>query len=444
MTDGTSGPLVSRRRLLARAGVAAVALAAAGGVLEACGPAKGATGAAKPSSTTHQKVTLSFLTLTGTNEQTMYKSLVDTFTQRYPYITVQMSYVSGGAVGVQSKLMTGITAGTAPDVIWTHSYITPALVAAKALLPLDSFITASNYDLGAFLPSPLKDFHVGGKQYGLPRETTAFLLWYNADLLNRAAAPLPQAGWKWQDLTEAAGKAQQPKNGVWGITGMTDDIYMELVKTWQGGGDILGPQRKHYTLDQQPGVAAAQFIQGLIWGAKLHPTPNLAGLGGLFAGGKAVFQPMYSNFSAMAGKTFKWDVAPIPTDGVQTTREASAGHSIVAETKYPEEAWLLLQHLEDRAAFEIYAQSVAMPSRRSVFDEAMAGKNPNILVPKSVQVIQDAFGYARPEPIAGDWVKVHSTLSAVLGKVWGASTTSALDALTAVGPQVNQLVAAIP
>ncbi len=415
-----------------------------GALLAACGgTAPAASSAASSKASGGSKVTLQFLTLNGTPEQPMYQGLLNEFMKQNPNIEVKMVNVAGGAIGIQQKLLVMLAGGTPPDVFWTHTYITPGLASISAVMPLDDLIAKSSYDTGAFLKPAYDDFHVNGHQYALPRETTAFVMWYNKDLLTAAGAPLPQPGWTWEDLIASAHKVQSSQN--YGITNMTDDIYMQLVKTWQNGGDILNTARTKYTMDQKPGVDAATFIQDLIWKEKIHPTPDTAKNVDFFGQGKAAFQPLFTVFETVKDAKFSWDIAPLPTDGKKVTRVASAGHSICSKTQHPAEAWALLQFLESTHAFDVYVQNgVSMPSRTSVFNEAMAHPGGKIVLPKSVSVIQDAFGYGRPEPIAGNWVAVHQAVDSACLNVWGPQQEPASQALSAVASNVDKLISEKP
>jgi multiple sugar transport system substrate-binding protein len=435
---------MTRRRFLGRAAATGLGLSGMAALLAACGGSTPASGTASTgSSSSGGKVTLQFLTLNGTPEQPMYQGLLDQFMKQNPNIEVKMVNVANGSIGIQQKLLVMLAGGTPPDVFWTHTYITPGLVSIGAVLALDSLISQSSYNTGAFLKPALDDFHVAGHQYALPRETTAFVLWYNKDLLTKAGAPLPQPDWKWADLIAAAEKVQSAQN--YGITYMTNDIYMETIKTWQNGGDILNADRTQYTLDQKPGTDAASFIQDMIWKQKIHPTPDTAKNVDLFGTGKAAFQPEFSVFESVKNAPFAWDVAPIPTDGKRVTRVASAGHSICSKTQHPEEAWKLLQFLESETAFNTYVSNgVTMPSLTSVFNNAIAHPGGNIVLPKSVSVIQDAFGYGRPEPIAGNWVAVHQTIDSACLNVWGPQQESATQALSGIASNINQLITQKP
>ncbi|HLN12881.1 MAG TPA: hypothetical protein VK587_06815, partial [bacterium] len=59
-------------------------------------------------------------------------------------------------------------------------------------------------------------------------------------------------------------------------------------------------------------------------------------------------------------------------------------------------------------------------------------------------VIRDAFGYGRPEPVAGNWVGVHSTLISALTNVWGPQKMDPKASLDAVAGTVNDLIRALP
>jgi len=426
--------------LLGGAVAAGVGMTALGGVL-----AGGSKSFAAPSG----KVTLNYLGRGSDTERAMYDQLFTLFKARNPNIDIAVTWIpNGNAVDQQQKVLTMLAGGIPPDVMWNHTYITPGLVARGAFMELGPFIKKDNFDLGDYLAPAVQDFTLKGQVYGLPRETTAFVMIFNRTLLKAAGLPDPKPGWKWEDLVTMA-KAMTKGSGadqVYGLYGMTTDIFAFTVKTWQNGGDLLNADRTQYTANAKPGVDAAQFIQDVIWTDKIHPSlDNVKTFGDYMAAGKAGFEPFYTAFIALKDAKFDWDVAPMPTDGKKVTRVASAGHAMLKATKNPDESWELLKFLAGPDAFNAYVDNgIIMPTRKNNFNDVLTKLSGKVLVPRNVQVIRDAFGYGRPEPVAGNWVGVHSTLISALTNVWGPQKMDPKASLDAVAGTVNDLIRALP
>ena len=84
-------------------------------------------------------------------------------------------------------------AGTAPDVFWTHAYVSPNLTEARSCwtdinpyIKRDKDFKASNY-----FEAPFKDYEADGKQYGVPREATTTIVIINKELFQKSGVALP-------------------------------------------------------------------------------------------------------------------------------------------------------------------------------------------------------------------------------------------------------------
>lgn len=449
---------VARRVLRAATWVGIAVLLGLGSFLAGCSPSapapQASTGTAPASQTgtsaAPAKVTLSYLGRGDATERQMYDGVFAEFEKQNPQIKVDVTWIpNGNAVDQQQKVLTLIAGGAPPDVMWTHTYIEPGLVARGAIMPLDQFMANDKYDSGQFLAPALQDFANGGKLYGLPRETSAMVMVFNRDMLKAHGLSDPKPDWTWNDLISMAKQltTNEGANSTYGITGMTFDTFMEFVLTWQNGGDVLNDDRSQYTLNQKPGVDAAKFIQDMIWKDKIHPTPDtIKTVGDVMAAGKAGFEPLWSSaFIQLKNAKYEWDVVPLPTNGKKITRVASAGHAILNGTKHPQEAWTLLKFLASPTAFDMFlANGINMPGLKSSFDKVLANPSDKVLLPKNVQVINDAFGYGRGEPVAGNWVGVHSAIISALGNIWGPQQQDPQQALDGAASDVNQLIKALP
>ena len=65
------------------------------------------------------------------------------------------------------------------------------------------------------------------------------------------------------------------------------------------------------------------------------------------------------------------------------------------------------------------------------------------VAPKNAKLALDAFAYAKPEPISGDWGNVGNEIAKAMGPVYEGKAT-AKDALTAITGTVESLLAKVP
>ena len=109
---------MSRRQFLKVAAAGAGMLAVA-----ACAPVQQTAGGDAASAPASGPTTIKFLTQGGDQGAfDRYLPLIESFQKANADITVEPIFEPGGAIEVQTKLLTLIAAGEAPDAYWAHSY----------------------------------------------------------------------------------------------------------------------------------------------------------------------------------------------------------------------------------------------------------------------------------------------------------------------------------
>ncbi|MEL6150149.1 MAG: extracellular solute-binding protein, partial [Chloroflexota bacterium] len=125
---------------------------------------------------------------------------------------VALDYEPGGSesASYQDVLISEIEAGTAPDVFWIPGTDVARFAQAGLILNLaeiasaDENYSADDFYAGpmGFLTTPTDDTEA---LWGLPRDVSAFAVYYNADLFDEAGLEYPGEGdWTWDEFGEAA------------------------------------------------------------------------------------------------------------------------------------------------------------------------------------------------------------------------------------------------
>ena len=451
------------KRLSRREFLRSVGLTGAGALLAACvqqvapagAPAQSEAPAAKAEETMKEPaaevVTVSFLAQGGSEDAlNRYKPLMEKFQESNPEVTVEPIWEPGGAIEVQTKLLTLIAAGDAPDIYWAHSYTNAGQAKRNIQMDLNPMIEADSTISGEdFLAAAWADFNINGKQIGFPRETTSTIIIYNKQLFEENDVPLPTDDWTWADF-EAAAMALTQGEGPEKIFGLADwNLNRNTwIKMWQKGGDVLSEDRTRYTMNEPQNVEQVQLIAD--WHHKLGVHIPGVEKGGfstadLFVTGRIGMFPQFSVFTGILPAEFEWDIAHLPLDpgDSRTTRVASAGHSMYSGTENPEAAWKWIRYLASADAFWHFVDTgLRLPSLKAVAEDPkfMDPSQP----PAHAQIMLDAFDYGRPEPVAGDWIGVHREIQPALDAIYGIEQADPQEALDAIADRVNELIAFVP
>jgi multiple sugar transport system substrate-binding protein len=217
-----------------------------------------------------------------------------------------------------------------------------------------------------FLQTPLPGTE-GPVLWGLPRDVSAFGIYYNADLFDEAGVPYPEAGWTWEEF-EAAAAA---------ITDLGGEIKGFGMNAWWANWGYFvnaagsGFFNEDYTacgLNNEATVEGLNFAKSffdngysLPWGTD-NELGFLAGNLGMFMNGR------WATPGTIANADFNWNVAPLPIgpSGEATNWLFWGAYVVNANTEHPEEAWELVSQLTSaEVQGNISALGANIPSRSS-------------------------------------------------------------------------------
>jgi hypothetical protein len=101
-----------------------------------------------------------------------------------------------------------------------------------------------------------------------------------------------------------------------------------------------------------------------------------------------------------------------------------------------------MKFLGSKESYEHWAKlGLTVPTYKEVASSPLV-LNPNA-PPKSAKIATDAFSYARPEPISGDWGNVQAEITKAMAEVYGGKI-DAKGALQAIVPTVEALLSKTP
>lgn len=287
---------------------------------------------------------------------------------------VALTYEPGGSetASYQDVLVTEIEAGTAPDVFWIPGTDIARFASSNLILNLadlaamDADYSADNFYAGpmGFLTTQLPDAE-GDALWGLPRDVSAFAIYYNQDLFDEAGLDYPETGWTWDDFAEAATEIDSLSDE---ITGFGMDAWWGPWGYWvnAAGSGFFNEDFTACGLNNDATAEGLSFITGLMndgaavaWGDPSEG-PFLAGQLGMYMNGRWATPGMIANAD------FNWNAAPLPIgpSGEATNWLFWGAYVVNANTEHPEEAWELATRLTSaEVQGQIASLGANIPSR---------------------------------------------------------------------------------
>ena len=165
-----------------------------------------------------------------------FNGLIADYEAQNPGVTVR--WVDVPWADMQSKILTAVTAGTAPDVVNLNPDFAAQLASRNAWLPLDEALTET--DKQVYLPNIWQASTLDGNSFGVPWYLTTNVTFYNQALLEQAGVTPPGT---YADLAEVAQQVKD-KTGKYAFftTFVPEDSADVLQSFVQMGVDLVDDQ----------------------------------------------------------------------------------------------------------------------------------------------------------------------------------------------------------
>lgn len=388
--------------------------------ISACGPA--ATQAPAPTTAVEptavqpavEMVTIRWRTRPDNQaEQDVYQKISDDLSAKLASQGITLQYDPAPVTGYEDKLKTEFSAGNAPDVVWIPGASTADYANLGVIMDLKPLADAdTSFKLSDYWEPPMKELEYGGHLWGLPRDISTLVMYYNKDLFTKYNVDDPatlaaQGQWNWDNFKRVATE----------ITHADEKIYGFSFSNWWGlwgwfvnsaGGSLFNADRTACNLTASASQQGLQFMADLFLVDKVAPYPGAeggvgetewhAGSIGMFPNGRWMTPSDRSN------DKFNWAVVEMPEGpGGKHTWLFWGPYVISGKTKYPEQAWTVLKALTSP---EVQAQVAALgtniPSNK---DQAAVDAFLNSKPPEDNQPFIAGASYAEAEiPLyTGNW-----------------------------------------
>lgn len=352
-------------------------LAACGGPAQPAAPATGsqATAAADqaPATGSGQAVTIRWRTRPSDDaEQKVYQNLADTANTNLKSQNITIRYEPGVNQGYFEKLKTELAAGNAPDIFWIGAVELADFVKTGQVLDIKPLIDQdTSFKLTDFYDQTVQELSRDGKVYGLPRDVSTMVTYYNADLFKAAGLPTPkeladQGKWNWDALLSSAQKLTDASKQQYGLGfgnwwGPSWGYFVNAA-----GGTIFNADRTACGLNSPDSIEGAKFARSL-YDQKLLPVGD-ADSEALFNAGKIgmYFNGRWFMPGVKQNAKFSYEVAEMPQGKVKSTWLFWGPYLINAKTVDPKAAWAALKEITSSEAMgKVAAEGSNIPARKN-------------------------------------------------------------------------------
>ncbi len=299
-------------------------------------------------------------------EQDVYQQISDELSKQLEPQGIKLQYDPAPVTGYLDKLTTEFSAGNAPDIVWIPGASTADYSGLGVIQDLMPFVNKdSNFKLTDYYEAPMKELQQDGKLWGLPRDISTLVLYYNKDLFEKYGVDDPaklaaEGKWNCENFERVAKE----------LTHEDEKIYGFSMSNWWGpwgwfiyshGGNMFNADRTACGLTDPNSQKGLQFMSDLFNVDKVAPPPGieggvgetefLSGSIGMFPNGRWMTPGMRQNAK------FNWAVVEMPDCGQKSTWLFWGPYVMSAKTKYPEQAWTVLKALTSP---EVQAQVAAL------------------------------------------------------------------------------------
>lgn len=367
------------------------------------------------------------------NADAALNDLIAAYMEEHPNVTITRTPL--GFADLNPALIRGTATGELPDIAIIDNPDHQAFAAQGTLTDITDLI-AGWEDAALYFPGPFSSTVLNGRNYGVPFDSNATALYYNADLLGAAGVEPPTT---WEELRAAAAALTQ--GNVYGFCFSAapgeEGTFTFLPFVWQAGGDIQ-------TYGDEASIAALTFINDLV-NVDMSVSPQVVSMGQgdcyneFIAGTTAMMinGPWQLPGLEASGVEFEWGVVPWPGN-VESTSILGGQNLAIPTGANAEAAWNVIDWMTDPENNKVWLQgSGQLPNRSDLAEDPDFAEDP---------ILQTFIGQveiARPRAYGPGYPQMSAIIiNSVQGVLTGALSPeeAAAQAATELEPLVAELM----
>jgi putative chitobiose transport system substrate-binding protein len=182
-----------------------------------------------------------------------FNTLISEFEAENPGVTVR--WVDVPWADMQSKILTAVSAGTAPDVVNLNPDFASQLASRNAWLPLDDKLPDTAKQ--TYLPKIWQANALNGQSFGIPWYLTTNITLYNQDLLDQAGVAAPPT--TYQELAQVAQQIKDRTGKYAFFTTFVPEDSADVLQSLVQMGVTLVDDQGRAAFDTPEGRAAFQY-----------------------------------------------------------------------------------------------------------------------------------------------------------------------------------------
>lgn len=301
---------------------------------------------------------------------------VRSFERQHPDVRVVIE--KGPISLLTDAVRAGISSGAPPDVVQGHAFSAAGQGLAQ---PLDD-LWAAHLDERDFFPGAVEDVTWAGRRYGVPLDTNALVLLYNADILGAAGVAEPGPSMTFPEFEALAKALTTPDgqrrgfvvpNSTWWTYGWIRANSGETV-------DVGNDGKPRLRLDSPEVVQTVTFLEGLIDKGYAYPPRAADSHTGdavaLFASGAVAIHAsgswdLVTLRRVVPDVHFRVALMPVGPGGT-SPGSAMGGSSmwVPRKAEHRELAFEFMTHLiSDQNALRLAKEEGRLPARPRVFED---------------------------------------------------------------------------
>ena len=343
-----------------------------------------------------QKVNIQFSSWGSESEMRILKPILIEFEKQNPDIKVELLHIPQNYF---QKVHLLFASNTAPDVIFMNNQYLPIYANAGVLEDLTPYADELEFD--KFYPKALKTLSWEGKVYGVPRDISSLVIYYNKNLFDKKEVGYPKKGWSYEQFLDTA-KNLTNLPDVFGVSFEEEPLfYMPYLMSFGVDGvprfedenvrkalDNYAKLRYFYKVaplktDSASATMAQMFLQERL---------------GMYISGRWMCPKLREDAK------FEWDVVEFP--GI-VPMDAS-GWVIAKSSKHKAEALELIKFLSSNESLNEFTKSgLIVPAR---VDVAQSEAFLDGQKPQNAKVFLDVIETSKPTPVTIDYRQILDTL----------------------------------